>query len=640
MGTVNRTWHVFVAALAAASISSPAMAQKSDVRVSGPVSGGNGSWIGSGQMTTAQLAAVHYVEAEYFVDGTATSYEPVSGLSPDGMWTVRAAGSAHFNTRVLVRRPASARDFNGVVVVEWNNVTGGNDGGVDFNYMKEEILRGGYAWIGVSAQAAGVTRLRNEDAARYGSLEHPGDPYSYDIFTIASRIVRTPVGLDVLRRPDGQQDIRSDVKKVVAIGRSQSAGRLVTYINAVQPLTKMHDGFLVHSRGRSAAGLTPSAPGQPGVAGQGMPADVRIRADVSVPVLVVQAEGDVQGSFGSRQPPSAHYRRWEIAGTSHAGIRESSETARYVVEVPPPLPTAECRAPINVAPHNAVTKAALHALAQWVQKGAAPPQSPDIDIDAGQSDPIVRDRFGLATGGIRLPEVEAPTATVDGRMNQPANTVPGQQNFCALFGTTTPFDAATLTSLYPSHEAFVSRFKQAVAAVVKQGYWLQPEADEAIRAADASSIGRGSSTPQSGAALPSNRIINTTLNVADLDHALVFFTRGLGMHEKNRRVAGPGVTELSIGYSDEAGIPELMLVHSTRQGSGASRTESAQPPSPASADWGHVILQVKDVKTVCDRVAASGGKVIRAPAETASAPVIVAFVQDPDGHRFELVQFK
>ena len=99
------------------------------------------------------------------------------------------------------------------------------------------------------------------------------------MFTTATRVVRTPTTIDVLRRPDGQHNIRSAVKTVVAMGRSQSAGRLVTYINAVHPLVKVHDGFLVHSRGRGAAGLT-QTPGS-------MPNDARIRTDVSVPVLVV-----------------------------------------------------------------------------------------------------------------------------------------------------------------------------------------------------------------------------------------------------------------------------------------------------------------------------------------------------------------
>ena len=147
--------------------------------------------------------------------------------------------------------------------------------------------------------------------------------------------------------------------------------------------------------------------------------------------------------------------------------------------------------PINVAPHNAVTKAALHAVARWVKDGVAPPQPASIQTDASQSDPIVRDRYGIAKGGIRLPEVEVPTATLDGRVNEVAKpTSPPTQNFCSLFGTTTMFDAATLKSLYPTHDAFVSKFAKAVDGITKQGFWLAPEAAEAKEAARRSSIGR------------------------------------------------------------------------------------------------------------------------------------------------------
>ena len=76
---------------------------------------------------------------------------------------------------------------------------------------------------------------------RYASLNHPGDSYSYDMFSQAGQAIRDHAGL-VLGglRPD----------RVIAAGESQSAGRLVTYIDAVHPLAGVYDGFLVHSRRR------------------------------------------------------------------------------------------------------------------------------------------------------------------------------------------------------------------------------------------------------------------------------------------------------------------------------------------------------------------------------------------------------
>ncbi len=141
---------------------------------------------------------------------------------------------------------------------------------------------------------------------------------------------------------------------------------------------------------------------------------------------------------------------------------------------------------------------------------------------------------------------------------------------------------------------------------------------------------------QGGRAAPANRIINTTLNVADLDRAMIFFSRGLGMHERGRRSAGPGVTEVSIGYSDDPRIPELMLVE--RRAGSTSPAPGGTPPAPGG--WGRVILEVKDINAIGESVVMHGGTLIRGARKAPSAPVITAIVEDPDGHRFELVQYQ
>ena len=88
-----------------------------------------------------------------------------------------------------------------------------------------------------------------------------------------------------------------------------------------------------------------------------------------------------------------------LPGAAHA------ETPRWVVEEPPPLDRGQgCRTPVNAAPHHAFVKAGLRALTRWVRDGVAPPQSPAIELgDPAAADPIVRDSFGNAKGGVRLP---------------------------------------------------------------------------------------------------------------------------------------------------------------------------------------------------------------------------------------------
>jgi Alpha/beta hydrolase domain len=452
--------------------------------VTGPISGGDKGQA-FGAMPAADLSAAAFTEREYFIAGTATAFKPAAPLGVDGAWKIAPDTTAAYKIRLLVRRPADAKTFNGIVVVEWLNVTALAEGAADFMQMHELVERDGYAWVGVGAQAAGINSprsgLKDWDRTRYGSLVHPGDAYSYDIFTQAADAIRHSKNPDVLEGLTPQ--------KILATGRSQSAFRLVTYVNAVHPIAHPFDGYLIHSRGANASGLaaeglTRDASDNP------VPAGAHIRTDIDVPILDLQTEGDMVAlrAHLTHQPPFAHYRRWELAGAAHA------ETPRWIVEVPPALDMGPgCKDAVNSAPHHAVVKAALAALTQWVRSGKVPAESPAIEIaDPSAPDPIARDARGLAKGGIRLPEMDAPTATIDGGANGGAQeTAPGApRNFCFLFGRTKPFDDAALRALYPTHDLFVKKFTDAATALEKQGYFLKPEADAARKAAQDSRVGR------------------------------------------------------------------------------------------------------------------------------------------------------
>jgi hypothetical protein len=470
----------WVSALAFASVSLAGAPIQAQSVVTGPITGGDRGqpYGGFGQAG----APSGYVEEEWFLSGTATSYMKATEWRTDGLWDVTPDAREDFAVRMLVRRPADASTFNGVVVVEWLNVSGRSEGAADYMQMADELIRDGYAWIGVGAQAVGVhapgTGLKAWDATRYAPLHHPGDRFSYDIFSQATRVVREPV------RPDGPMGgLRPE--KVIATGRSQSAFRLVTYVNAIQPRDRLFDGYFIHSRGGQAAGLTAEAMG--GDPTNPVPDGARIRNDLGVPVFDLFTEGDMitLGAHRTRQPASAIYRRWEIAGAAHA------EVPRWVVEVPPDLSRGPgCATPVNAAPHDAFVKAGLRALTDWVTAGVVPRQSPEILVgDATAPDPIRRDEHGNALGGVRIPEVEAPTATLNGLANSVAAGASGGLNFCFLYGNTLPFDAATLRTLYPTHQAYVDRFVVAVDRLERDGYLLPPEASEARAAATNSGIG-------------------------------------------------------------------------------------------------------------------------------------------------------
>ena len=210
-----------------------------------------------------------------------------------------------------------------------------------------------------------------------------------------------------------------------------------------------------------------------------------IRIDTDVPVLDVQTEGDMTAlrSHLTRQDPK---RSPQTLGNCRSGAFALGRRS-----APPHDFGPGCLFAVNAAPHHAVVKAALRALAKWVTAQVTPPQSPAIELADPTAVPaaIVRDEFGNAQGGIRLPELEVPTATLDGRINVAAPPPP-PLNFCSLFGGTVPFDDATLEALYPNHGAFVSKFVAATNAIVQQGYWLEREAQEARRAAAHSGIGK------------------------------------------------------------------------------------------------------------------------------------------------------
>ncbi len=175
--------------------------------ITGPVTGGTPD-VPANAMPTAWKDQYHYTEQEYFIAGTATAYAARGTLGTDGRWSVTPSTTAAYKTRLLVRYPSNPARFNGTVIVEWLNVTAGRDSDADFGFAGPELLRDGYAYVGVSAQATGVVGgggkipipgydplpLVQQNPARYAGLVHPGDDYSYDIFSQAAQAVWHPKG--------------------------------------------------------------------------------------------------------------------------------------------------------------------------------------------------------------------------------------------------------------------------------------------------------------------------------------------------------------------------------------------------------------------------------------------------------------
>lgn len=409
-----------------------------------------------------------WVEDERVAAGTATSYRAVGDLGGDGRYELDEATSAEYRTRIVIRRPPPDQ-FNGTVVVEWFNVSGGADAAPDYTYLAEELFRSGYAWVGVSAQLIGVeggavavgveagdgiagVGLRHLDTARYGSLRHPGDAFCYDIYTQVARALRDGDALGELLP-----------ERILGIGESQSAFALVTYANGVQPRTDAFDGFLIHSRAAVAFPLG-EPDGSIDIIGSIGGVPTQIRDDLEVPVLVVESETDVllMNFQAARQDDADRFRLWEIAGTAHADRFLVGERADAL----------DCGCEINDGPQRFVVRAALHALDAWVRSGEPPASADRLVLDERPA--FVRDADGIVLGGIRTPHVDTPVDVLTGEPG------PSGAMACMLLGSTRPIPPPRLIDRYGTAETYLAAFEAATDEVIGAGFVLAEDRESVL----------------------------------------------------------------------------------------------------------------------------------------------------------------
>ncbi|MBO0835821.1 MAG: hypothetical protein J2P28_09910 [Actinobacteria bacterium] len=207
--------------IAAMAIIAPAIADVTNPIVTGPIAAkappGDPSHDYPQLATQVDIASQGYVEEEYFFEGTATRY------STPTLATGGVVSTGHpYRTRMIVRRPTSAERFNGIVVVEWVNVTSGYNLDAMWQASYDLLMREGYAYVGVSAQRVGVQQppsgLTSWSPARYAGLDVtagntvPSDTLSYDIFSQAAQAIRHPMGVDLRETRSCAADNRRQVR--------------------------------------------------------------------------------------------------------------------------------------------------------------------------------------------------------------------------------------------------------------------------------------------------------------------------------------------------------------------------------------------------------------------------------------------
>lgn len=126
------------------------------------------------------------------------------------------------------------------------------------------------------------------------------------------------------------------------------------------------------------------------------------------------------------------------------------------------------------------------------------------------------------------------------------------------------------------------------------------------------------------------RILHTMLRVGNLDRALAFYTEVLGMRQLRRADYPDGRFTLAfVGYGDESANAVLELTHNWD-------TTSYE----IGSGYGHVAIEVDDAYKACEEIKRRGGVVVREAGPMKHGTTVIAFVQDPDGYKVELIQKK
>jgi len=441
--------------------------------VTGPI-GDEGIRTGEPYATTMAPLPDGWVEEEFFFSGTARDYQGSD------------EGPREYTQRILVRRPTDRAEFNGTIVLNWNNVTTPHDGGAHgWESLYQTAGARGFAVVSVSAQYLGTEvsplALKQYDPERYGSLYHPGSPpgaaregddYSYDIFSQAAEASITP---------EVMGDLLPCVQRRLATGLSGSGDRLLKYIKGVHRQALVFDGFQPqHCTFSVTCGDDPAD----------VPTDL-------VPILWVNSQQEIEAGPADGDL----FRLWEVAGQAHtsysqnsywnavltyshsngqAGAWDPEDAGAWGYQAA----AGDCLVD-TYFPESYAWGAALVALDDWVRTGIAPEPQPRLARGEGPTGDValVFDRHGNAVGGVRNPIVDVPIATyyVFPITTQPSQPCQVGENV-PLRGSTQVFSAGTLEELYPhpTAEDYLEQFDAAVEDALAAGTLL-PEGAEDLR---------------------------------------------------------------------------------------------------------------------------------------------------------------
>ena len=481
-----------------------APAPVTDPQITGPIAATATSYpFGAADHTRIpeNLAAIGYVEEEYFVSGLANVYTwPAPGPA-----VVRTA-NAPYTTRILVRRPAKVSKFSGNVVVEPLNPSNLFDLNLGWGLMHDQLINNGDTWVGVTVKPVSMQTLKTFDPVRYAPLAMnnplplddpnncatvPADSsrstengLAWDIYSQVGQLLRSKSSSNPVyyggKKP-------KDPLKLYGFGYSQTGGYMYDYINGVAPLAvqqngrSMYDAYIVAVAGGAFVGIVPINQCEP-IPGL---ADPRLQfSNVGVPIIHVMSQSDYLRGITARRPdsdiPADAYRQYEMAGAGHATPGELNYAAAPadIVKGGRAVPPMDCNeGPRSRFPSSIFFDAMLSNLDQWVREGTLPPHGSPIVVQNGAP---VLDRFGNVVGGLRSPYLDVPTSTWFGSSTGPS--------FCVIAGHEVPFSKDLLQQIYPSHAAYVSAVSKNTRALVRQGFITRQDGDLLIKEAQAAQV--------------------------------------------------------------------------------------------------------------------------------------------------------
>lgn len=431
--------------------------------------------------TPIDLAQAGYVEEEFFISGQANIYD----WAQDGSLSIDTA-NAPYTTRILVRRPGNPARFSGTVIVETVNNARRYDWAFIWGLSYQQFLDNGDAYVAVTHAPPAIDALKTFDPQRYSTLSF-ANPNPAQTCGAQNETADDEEGL--------KWDMISQVGALLKSGTGPLAGfdvkaiyatthtrELTTYVNSVHRIATLadggpvYDGFVIKSEYAPTDRISRCAP----TPENGDPR--QIVRNSRVPVIRVTAQGDVLATYSVRREdsddPSDMYRLWEVAGAPHMDkiyydhmpvLEDQSKAGQTPMLANWPMAYA-CTPDIDLLDFPIMRytiNAAFAAVDQWAQRGIAPPRATRIGVRNGGTEDAayINDEHGNASGGVRSPYLDVPTATYQVHSSGPA--------VCNNLGRATPFSWATLEALYGNSDNYANQVKRSLDSLVEQG-WVRP----------------------------------------------------------------------------------------------------------------------------------------------------------------------